>query len=475
VQTDVDDHRINVKELAGWLKQQAGEETNYVAVNLSGKSRSTVDYTPLANSVVEFAPYSRHDVVDETPAIGEVFRVIYALKFLLHTEPATLLALHCNSGIQRVGFVLACFLAYEGAHPSVHAALDAFGEARLGAGGGAALRDSFLPSWRYLLGHVDALLRAPAASLPSAHTLSYIVLSLPILAAKARAAASTRHPVVQLYEGRKVVFDSTSHCQADEDVRWEGDKLIVELRGAGSLAGTGGGGGGEGADAGAPDSGGLTVCGDYQLWLLLPDTDGPAGGFGGAPRSPTRRGPGLHDLGSRSAATLDAAFDDDGGGGGGGGQAAASGARGGRADAGARDQPRPIKCVRRIAACARPRRRRDLTRPFPFLSPRQPARTAARAASSRASASTRACWRTACARWGRARWTCFERRSWTRRSRSPSSSRRSRRTRSRRPTWTGSPAARSSTCAACARCSTAPRCSTCTTACSRCRPRPARS
>ncbi len=288
---------MNTGELAAWLEQQAGGD-NYVVFNLSTKGRNEVDYGAFKNAVVEFQPYSRVDIIDETPSLGQLFRVIYALKFFAAWDPATLLVLHCNTGIQRTGFILAAFLAYDGVHPTMEAALAAISAARLGEGGGSVAED-FLPSWRYLMAHVDKTLRAPP-SLPRVHALSHIVLALPTLRARGRPGSL---PIVQLFAGPKAVFDSSADCVPEEGVRWEDDKLVVEV------------GGEEG----------LVLCGDYQLWLLLPPPRGGGGGEGegGGAASPRTRGPGLHDLGSSSAATLDGAGEDgrpgrrNGGGGGG--------------------------------------------------------------------------------------------------------------------------------------------------------------
>lgn len=46
-------------------------------------------------------------------------------------------------------------------------------------------------------------------------------------------------------QGPKVLFDSAKDCVADDTVRWEDDKLLVE-------------------------TGELVICGDYQVWILLP-------------------------------------------------------------------------------------------------------------------------------------------------------------------------------------------------------------
>jgi hypothetical protein len=48
-------------------------------------------------------------------------------------------------------------------------------------------------------------------------------------------------------QGPKVFFDSSKDCAPDDTVRWEGDKLIVELEER-------------------------YLCGDYQLWVLTPGT-----------------------------------------------------------------------------------------------------------------------------------------------------------------------------------------------------------
>lgn len=120
MQTDRDDTRVNSKDLATWLERTFGD--NYLIWNLSSKNRNTIDYGLFKNQactyrsgphpdcanaaaaarahthhrrlrsrsqVQEFQPFSRVDMTDETPAIGQVFRILYTLKFFLEWDPAT--------------------------------------------------------------------------------------------------------------------------------------------------------------------------------------------------------------------------------------------------------------------------------------------------------------------------------------------------------------------------------------------------
>lgn len=172
--------------------------------------------------------------------------------------------------------------------------LAAFSQARLGDN---SLRDSLLPSWRYLLAHMDKALRAPP-SLPKVHALSYIVLSAPVLRGYIR---GNDMPVIQLFAGPKCVFDSSLDCCEDETIRWEGDKLVVELEGGGEQQHQQPGTGDANVD---PATSGLVLCGDYQLWLLLPGSKSSRRDGG----SPTpRNGPSLRDLGASSSDTIDLA------------------------------------------------------------------------------------------------------------------------------------------------------------------------
>lgn len=126
--TDLRDHRNNIDELAAYLDKKIGE--NYLVYNLSNKNRNMIDYSKFHNSVVEFQPFSRSDVVDDTPAMGQIFRICYSLKFWFDWGPETAAVLHCNTGVLRTGFILACYMVYIGEADSVEQALQMFSRAR---------------------------------------------------------------------------------------------------------------------------------------------------------------------------------------------------------------------------------------------------------------------------------------------------------------------------------------------------------
>lgn len=102
------------------------------------------------------------------------------------------------------------------------------------------LRNNMMNSWKFLMNNIEVHMHQPAA-LPKVHMLSYIVLDVPGM----RRPDDREYPVVQLYEGAKVFFDSSKDCLADDTIRWEDDeKLLIECD--------------------------RVLCGDYQLWLLTP-------------------------------------------------------------------------------------------------------------------------------------------------------------------------------------------------------------
>lgn len=70
--TDVLGHRNNIDELAAYLDGRHPD--NYVVFNLSNKTRATLDYGRFHNAVEEYQPYSRTDITDDTPAMGQMFR-----------------------------------------------------------------------------------------------------------------------------------------------------------------------------------------------------------------------------------------------------------------------------------------------------------------------------------------------------------------------------------------------------------------
>jgi hypothetical protein len=293
--TDIADHRNNVTALAAFLDKRHGGD--YLVFNLSNKNRNAIDYGRFGNQVLEHQPYSPLGIVDDAPAVAQCFRILYSLLFWLEWGPETVAVLHCNSGVFRSGFIAACYLRYTGAAASIDEGLARFTSARfpppppppppppgtaaplepppgddeaggsaasavlLGASGtlatvaapalataaasaGGSIAPRLYASWRFLQRHLEAAMGAPA-SIPRVHKLSYLILALPGLTTGTDGDVPV---VVQLYQGPKVAFDSSKDCSALEDaLRWEEGKLIVEL----------------------PHPGGLTLCGDYQLWVLV--------------------------------------------------------------------------------------------------------------------------------------------------------------------------------------------------------------
>lgn len=391
-QSDLVDNRNNVAELGAFLEQKHGD--TFLVCNLSNKNRTQIDYTRFRNSVVEFAPFTRPDLVDDTPAIGEVFRACYCLKFFLEWGPETVLVVHCNNGVFRSGFLLAAFLCYMKQASSMSEALAFFSTKRLeghineevaasgatgledgdeaggsaivggeaggaesilaglgvnvggasgggaggGGGGGGGVGSTFgsgsalsigsrmMPSWRFLARQIDHLMSGPAA-LPKAMKLAFIILNAPGLMRP----GDDNDPVVQIFEGPKLVFDSSKDSPENGGVRWEEGKLLVELpatladniflspprpavppmagsqgkteifedgkkkkhkhrhrhrhrkEGSSASSGTGITDGSEAIAAAAAaqqaqlqqeqQEQGLILCGDYQLWILTPARD----------------------------------------------------------------------------------------------------------------------------------------------------------------------------------------------------------
>lgn len=126
--TDVHDHRNNIDAMAAHLDRVIGE--HYVVFNLSNKNRNLIDYGKFHNAVLEFQPYSRSDLADDTPAMGQVFRACYALAFWHAWGHETQAVLHCNTGVLRTGFMVACYLVYTGACNSVEQGLHMFASKR---------------------------------------------------------------------------------------------------------------------------------------------------------------------------------------------------------------------------------------------------------------------------------------------------------------------------------------------------------
>jgi hypothetical protein len=237
---------VNETELAKVLSKKHGN--NYVVFNLSNKTRSSIDYSKFnTNQVVEFTPYSRQDVTDEIPAIGQIYRFCYAMSFWMAWGPETVAVIHCNDGIGRTGFYLAAYNVYSGMFKSLDSALADFGAKRCED---PRFAESYPASWKYLLTSLGRLLSGKVV-LPKALSLDFIVIKAEGLISRSPEFPDPRNPrhwpQVQIYEGPKLTFDSERDCVIGDTIRWDDGSLVVEVHRA--------------------------ICGDYQIWLLTPPTE----------------------------------------------------------------------------------------------------------------------------------------------------------------------------------------------------------
>lgn len=275
--TDIDDRRNNISQLTAWLEQRHGD--NWTVFNLSRKTRTDLAYNRLKNSIQEFHPLGRLDVIDDIPMVGQVYRFIYTLHFLLAWNTATVAVVVCNTGLLRSSFFVAAYLCYSGVYGSMQLALENISDMRLGDP--MALFQMFTPTWRMLLREMDGshfLHSNP--TLPRIVCVSHVAISLPTLRDHifSRCVQSydfdslddishfeglyiSQYPIVQIYSGAKVVWDSVRDGIFDETVRWEGDNLILSLDTFII----------PGHEPVISEEGGLVMCGDYQLWIILPE------------------------------------------------------------------------------------------------------------------------------------------------------------------------------------------------------------
>lgn len=270
------------------MEQKFGD--SYLLFNLSSKTRDQIDYGQFKNQVAEFAPTGRQDVLDDAPAIGAVFRFLYTMEFWLNWDAGTAAVIFCNNSLARSAFFVSAYLVYCAVQPSMEAAMAAVSEQRTGDPG--ALRETLWPSWLRLQAGMDRLLRGEAC-LPKVQGLSHIILQAPELRAylsgreELGGGRDAAYPVLQLFHGPKIVWDSTVDGEPDETVRWDDDKLIAEI----SLPTPAGG-----------TATNLVLCGDYQLWVSLPP---PPTAWPRQYSPSAGRMPGLDELGNKSVDTMD--------------------------------------------------------------------------------------------------------------------------------------------------------------------------
>jgi hypothetical protein len=297
--TDLTDSRVDQIALSKFLNTRYSDSSTYALFNLSTKGRDSIDYTVFRNQVIEFPPITRSDLTDETPSLGEISRFIYSLKLWLTWDEGTIAILFCNTGVHRSSVFAALYLHYDNnINNSNMSALErvfSIGRIRESLG---LCHLSLRPSWTTLITFAEKELRFTIPpSLPKPYSLTYVVMNLPVLKAylfsknEHTNSSRTYHsfdpdrhclPIVQLFAGAKLAWDSeqaeSEYTQLGEGneseppMRWDGDKLIISFM--------------------CP-TGAYILCGDFQLWLLLPRIRVIV------PSSP-RRGPSLGDLASSS-------------------------------------------------------------------------------------------------------------------------------------------------------------------------------
>lgn len=200
--------RNNVDELAEWLDSTHGD--NYLLWNLSGRDANVIDYDKFHGRVVEWEPERGTDHSIDVPTCQQAFRICYSLKFWLDWDPKHVAVMFCETSKFRTGFMMACFLAYYGKYDNCITALREFMNLRFST-------DEFatLPSYMYSLLYFDNLSRMPVEPSPEL-VVAKIILIMP------GAVALAQVPTVEVYEGRKKMFDSDEDCHDDEELRvWD--------------------------------------------------------------------------------------------------------------------------------------------------------------------------------------------------------------------------------------------------------------
>lgn len=293
--------RASASALATYLERRYPGSS--LLVNLTSHSDTaaspTVDVRALHGAVSEWPASPRPGALRRfPPAIGTCFRFSYSLAFWHAWGPETVAIIAYDArGSERALVMAAAYVHWSGGG----------GGDALPAGAGmagalaritavAAAPEAWLPSARSCMRGFERLCARPPA-LPRLHALEYVVVHLPRVreelerafgvassAAAARAVdaelatgggarsagaaaalalpasqqqllPSLRYPVLQVFSATGgCVWDSSSDCLPDETLRWEGDDLLAEL----------------------PTP--LALCGDYELWVMLPPCvgSGPA-------------------------------------------------------------------------------------------------------------------------------------------------------------------------------------------------------
>ena len=256
--TNAEERRASPAALRALLDLEAGGG-NWALFNASSKGRAEIDYGALGNAVSEWQPYSTlPGLQDDLPGLGSTFRLLHCLAFWQAWGGECIAALCCNTSLRRSGFLAAAHVAHS-TRCGMDAALAQVSLALCGEAGALAAAH-FTPAWRYLARGMDALLRAPP-SLARAHTVEYLVLTLPRL----KALLAGAPPELLLFEGGACVFSSALDCVAGQSVRWEGEEqLVLEM----------------------PRN--TVLCGDVALYALFPGGAAALAAQGGGlqPHSP---------------------------------------------------------------------------------------------------------------------------------------------------------------------------------------------
>ena len=283
--TDLADSRVSQVALSQFLNNRYTDSSTYALFNLSTKGRDSIDYNLFRNQVVEFPPVTRADLTDETPGLGEISRFIYSLKLWLMWDEATIAVLFCNTGVQRSAVFYALYQHYNNKNNSNLdlSALDrVFSIGRIRESIGLPPL-SLRPSWTTLIAFAEKEFRMnKPPSLPKPFLLSHVVVNLSVLKPflfskyspqnssltsnssyyqKKRGASDPDRqclPIVQLFCGIKLAWDSeqaeseffeSGENSIEPPLRWDGEKLIISF---------------------LWETKPFVLCGDFQLWLLLP-------------------------------------------------------------------------------------------------------------------------------------------------------------------------------------------------------------
>jgi len=200
------DDRINDSELSAFLNK--AHPRAYALFHLKAEAGRGIDVDKFGCQVVEFAPTLSTESQEghlkyQLPSLQQMWEIVYAAAFWLDADPQHVVVLCSSAGRHQTGLVVACLLRYIGFAQHCRPAYRMYHRKRTGK---AASR--MPPCSVALLKAFDTECSGSEGSGAPVTAILNLILRLP------GAIAAFECPIVQVYEGRELVFDTTHMPQA---------------------------------------------------------------------------------------------------------------------------------------------------------------------------------------------------------------------------------------------------------------------